>query len=316
MDVIKLRRSADGLAVSRYRPHLATVKARMAGMDTGWLEAQYNNRARIPEHPQLFDQWRRSSAAVRARRICALDVRYGPGPGEALDVFLTRRANAPVLVFIHGGYWRSLDKSDHSFVADAFADAGALVVVPNHALCPAVTVGDIALQMVAALTWLFHHAAAHGGDPRRIVVAGHSAGGHLAAMLLCCDWKRVATGLPADLVGSALAVSGVFELEPLRHTPFLQADLRLTAESAQRLSPVNFAAPRGRLLTTVGALESEEFLRQSRAIRTAWGRRAVPVCETIAGANHLSVLHDLADAGGRSHRLALQLLGLSTAATR
>jgi arylformamidase len=288
----------------------------MAGIDTAWLEAQYNNRKRIPEHPRIFEQWRSDSAAVRARRACALDLAYGPGPGETLDVFGAAQANAPVLVFIHGGYWRSLDKSDHSFVADAFADAGAMVVVPNHALCPAVTIEQIALQMVDALAWVFRPAAVHGGDARRIVVAGHSAGGHSAAMLLCCDWPAVAPDLPAGLVRAALAVSGVFELEPLRHTPFLQADLRLTAESAQRLSPVNFAAPRGKLLVTAGALESEEFLRHSRAIRTAWGRRAVPVCETVPGANHLTALHDLADAGGRSHQLALQSLGLSTVVAR
>ena len=283
----------------------------MAGVDTDWLEAQYNNRARIPEHPQLFAQWRERSAQARARRACTLDVPYGPGPNETLDVFPAARPGAPVLVFIHGGYWRSLDKSDHSFVADAFADAGAMVVVPNHALCPAVTIGQIALQMVAALAWVHRHATAFGGDARRLVVAGHSAGGHLAAMLLCCDWPSVAPDLPAGLVDRALAVSGVFDLEPLRHTPFLREDLRLSAASARRLSPVHFPPPRGRLVATVGALESEEFLRQSRALQSAWGPRAVPVCKSIAGANHLSVLHDLAGPQGHSHRLGLDLLGLS-----
>ena len=132
-----------------------------------------------------------SSALARSQLRGQLDVRYGEQPGEALDVFAARQPNSPVLVFIHGGYWRALDKSDVSFVAPAFVDAGAMVVVPNYALCPAVTIETIALQLTRALAWAWRHAAEHGGDPQRIAVAGHSAGGHLAAMMLSCRWKDV-----------------------------------------------------------------------------------------------------------------------------
>jgi arylformamidase len=286
----------------------------MDRIDPAWLDLQYNNRARIPEHPRIFERWSEASALVRERSSARLDLAYGNGPNETLDVFAARgptaASGAPVLVFIHGGWWRSLDKADHSFVAPAFNQAGAMVVVPNYALFPAVTIDTIALQMTRALAWTFRNAALHGGDPRRIVVAGHSAGAHLAAMLMCCNWSAVGAGLPADLVAGALAVSGVFDLEPLRHTPFLQADLRLTPAAVARLSPARFASPAGRLFAAAGADESEEFLRQNRLIREAWGARCVPVCETIGAANHLTVLHDLADPAGRLHSLALRLLGL------
>ena len=288
----------------------------MARLDPAWLDIQYNNRARIPEHPQIFERWSERSALVREHSSARLDLAYGSGPNETLDVFpaagpkAAGAAGAPVLVFIHGGWWRSLDKFDHSFVAPSFNRAGAMVVVPNYALCPAVTIEGIALQMVHALAWTFRNAALHGGDRRRIVVAGHSAGGHLAAMLMCCDWGAMGLDLPANLVRDALAVSGVFDLEPVLHTPFLQADLRLKAAAVARLSPVRFPRPAGRLFAAAGADESEEFLRQNGLLREAWGERSVPVCETIAGANHLTVLHDLADPQGRLHRLALELLGL------
>ncbi len=239
-----------------------------------------------------------------------LDVAYGRAESERLDVFLPNAPGAPVLVYIHGGYWRALDKRDQSFVALPFVAAGAVVVTPNYALCPAVTIEHIVLQLVQALAWVWRHAAEHGGDPARIVVAGHSAGGHLAAMLLACDWRAVAADLPADLVKSALAVSGVFELEPLCHAPFLAPDLRLDEATARKLSPAAMPAPNGRLVAIVGADESEEFLRQNALIAEAWGARAVPVCEQVPGRHHMNVLHELADPSSRTHRLALQLLGL------
>lgn len=283
----------------------------MTRPDPAWLDAQYNNRARIADHAQVFERWAKASALARDQSTCGIEVAYGDGPAQTLDVFPSPRANAPVLVFIHGGYWRSLDKRDHSFVAPALTAAGAMVVVPNYALCPAVGIEAIALQMVQALAWTHRHAAHYGGNPGHIVVAGHSAGGHLAAMLLSCRWSDVAPDLPARLVRAALSISGLFELEPLRRTPFLQADLRLTRASAERLSPAHFPPPRGEMFAVVAADESEEFLRQNALIRSRWGERAVPVCETLPGVNHLTILHQLADPAARLHGLALRLLGLA-----
>lgn len=276
-----------------------------------WFDAQYNARARIPGHPAILKHWADASASALARPGWVLDRAYGDDASERLDILLPPRAGAPVLVYIHGGYWRALDKRDQAFVAPRFSDAGAMVVQLNYALCPAVDIAHIALQLVRALAWVWRHAGEHGGDRERIVVAGHSAGGHLAAMLLACDWRSVAADLPADLVKSALAISGLYELEPLRHAPFLAADIGLSAVSARRLSPALWPAPsRGKLATVVGGDESEEFLRQTELISRAWGPDVVVAAETVAGRNHMDVLHEIADPRSRTHRLALELLGI------
>lgn len=278
--------------------------------DLAWLDAQYNPRATVPDFAQQLQKWAAASAHTRAHAPCALDLPYGDGADETLDVFPAAVAQAPVFVFLHGGYWRALDKSDVSFVAPALTAAGALVVVPGYSLAPAVTVEHIVLQMVRALEWTWRHAAAHGGDPSRIVVGGHSVGGHMAAMLLSARWKQVAEDLPAQVVQGALSISGLYDLEPLRLAPFAQ-ELALTPASVRRLSPAFFPRPKGRLMALVGAQESEEFRRQNQLIRDVWGPTAVPVCETVAHADHFTILRDLADPAARVHACARQLLGLA-----
>lgn len=286
----------------------------MADHAPEWFDTQYDNRARVADSAQILERWTRAAQLSREKSACRLDLEYGTHASERLDLFPAQTehsALAPVLVFIHGGYWRALDKADHSFLAPVFTDEGAMVVIPNYALCPSVSMEHIPLQLVQALAWVWRHAAEHGGDPNQIVLVGHSAGGHLAAMLACCDWKAVAPDLPRHLVKGVLSISGLHDLEPLRQAPSFQRDLRLDADAVRRLSPVNFPAPdETPVYCVVGAKESEEFKRQNGLLRQAWGARSVPVCEEVPGLDHFSILHDLANPEGRSHQLARKLLEL------
>ncbi len=287
----------------------------MPKKDAAWHDRMYNNRALVPDFADHFAHWKNASEQARQTLPAQLDVRYGDGPNETLDIFPAARADAPVVIFIHGGYWRSLDKADHSFVVPALRDMGACVVVVNYALCPGteaqpVTVPDIALQMAQASAWVWRHIGAHGGDRNNITVIGHSAGGHLAAMLLACDWKKLGRDLPAGLVRKALSISGLFDLAPVRKTPFVQGDLRITPAHVCMASPAKWQRPRqGVLYTVVGGDESAEFLRHNRLIHQAWGPKTVPVCEDLPGLNHFSVVTDLTRPGSRLNVLAQTLIG-------
>jgi arylformamidase len=304
-------------------------------LDAEWLDTQYDNRKRVSRFPQYLAGWEaRSRDAIEGKHgdSVLLDVPYGGAGSDRCDVFRARprapedaaaspgcrSTGAPVLVFVHGGYWRSLDKKDFSFIGPAFAREGACVVIPNYALCPGtdnkpVRVPDVTLQLVRLLVWIHHNIGKHGGDPSRITLAGHSAGGHLAAMLLTCVWKAVARDLPARLVKNALSISGLFELESIRQTPYLEVDLRLTPAHALQASPAWLPNPklsggRGVLYSVVGADESAEFLRHNSLIQKAWGKKTVPTCEVLPGLNHFSILDALVQPGHRLNSLALELL--------
>ena len=277
--------------------------------DTQWLERMYNNRMRVPDHGDYLARWAAESALARGSLPCELDVAYGDAPRERLDAFAAKARGAPLVVFIHGGYWRALDKSMHSFIAAALHDAGAAVVVPNYTLCPQASIQQITLQMARAVRWSWRHARSLRASPARITVIGHSAGGHLAAMMLACAWKVFDPALPADVVKRGMGLSGLYDLAPLMHVPSLQEVLRLTPQQVHEASPARLPAPtRGRFVALVGGDESGEYLRQNRALRQAWGRERVPLATALPGLNHFSIVDALTTPGHRVHRLARELM--------
>jgi arylformamidase len=272
-----------------------------------FCEREYNARASIPEHPQIFARWAEQSAATRRLRACLLDLSYGDTAGERLDLFPARRDGAPLLVFIHGGYWRSLDKSDFSWVAPQFVNHGISVALLNYGLAPKTPIEEIVRQMLRAHAWLYRNGDRLGFDPERIYTAGHSAGAHLTAMMLAALWPAYEPDLPGDLVKGGLAVSGIYDLEPLVPAQFLRDDLQLTARQARRLSPVRMPPATSRpLYTAVGALESGEFRRQTALIGKAWAgvlERDVP----MPNCHHLNVIDELANPANPLFDAALEM---------
>lgn len=278
------------------------------GYDREALDREYDNRRKVADSAAWLDRWARDSARARQELPCRLDVAYGPHPGETLDVFPAPGPGpAPVQVFIHGGYWHRLDKSDFSFVARAFRAAGAATVVVNYALIPAVDMDELVRQCRAAVAWVWQHAASFGGDPARIHVSGHSAGGHLIAMVMATEWERF--GAPPGVVRSGAGLSGLYDLEPIRLC-YLNDVLGLTAEAARRASPVHLPPPaRGRLLLGVGALEGAEYHRQTRALADAWstGGMELTVME-LAGHHHFSIVSELADPTAGLSRAIVEMM--------
>jgi arylformamidase len=265
----------------------------MNAPDKAFLAREYSPREAVPDHPKYFARWAEDSAKARSRMTCHLDLRYGEMPGETLDLFPARKGDGTCLMFIHGGYWRAFDKKDHSFLAPAWVDGGVSLAVVNYDLCPRVTIDEIVRQMLRASRWLWLHAEDYGMDQDRLYVSGHSAGGHLTAMLMGAVWPVFDPRLPKDLWKGGLAVSGLYDLRPLMDVEFLQQDLRLDEESAERLSPALMPpATRAPLMTCVGGEESSEFQRQNALLGERW--RGVLAADIPApGAHHFSVLDRL-----------------------
>jgi arylformamidase len=262
----------------------------MADID---YESEYNNRARVPEHPQIFAQWARDASAYRAALPGArkTTMSYGGTARQILDVFLAGAGvDAPLAVFIHGGWWRSLEPASFSHMAAGLNARGIDVAVAGYDLCPQVGIADIIEEMRAALLLLWR---TYG---KRMLAYGHSAGGHLSAAMMATDWGAHAPGTPADLVPVGYGISGVFDLLPLTYVS-MNADFRLDAAGAKAVSPLYGPAPRGATFdAVVGALESNEFLRQSRTLAGTWGKAGVTTrYGEIAGTNHFTVLAPLAD---------------------
>jgi arylformamidase len=274
------------------------------------LDREYNPSAAIPEAAATFARWQQASEQACANHPCSTGVAYGPTRAEYLDIF-PAAPGSPTHIFLHGGYWRRFSARDHAFLGPPLAAAGLTTVIVNYELCPRVTIDEIVRQVRAAIAWTYKSISGFGGDPERLTVSGHSAGGHLTGMALATDWQND-YGLPSGIIKGALPISGLFDLAPFPYT-YLQPALQLTWDQVRRNSPI-LLAPSMRLPVTmaVGGLESAEFKRQSSAYaRHLEGHGLGADRLELDGRHHLSVLEGLADPTSPLQGALRRLAGLT-----
>jgi len=252
-------------------------------------EAEYNNRVRIAEFPAIVARWQAASATDRQAARAELDQPYGAGERQRYDLFYAGERTAPLVVYIHGGYWQLGERQMFAFLAPAFNAAGLDLAIPSYSLCPTVSVLQIIEELRRCLAAIWTKTNKHP------VVIGHSAGGHLTAAMLATDWRQV-PGVPEDLVRAGCAISGVFELAPLIPTTMNNA-MRLDPETARAASPLFWPPPpRDRtLVAAVGDGETLAFHQQSRTMVAAWAKAGVTAeYLSVAGTNHFTVVDELA----------------------
>jgi acetyl esterase/lipase len=267
------------------------------GMDRAQLDAAYNNTAAVPERNAIVAAWAARSAKVRRDHAGHLDIAYGDSPRERLDLFLAANPNAPTLAFIHGGYWQMNDKESFAFFAEGLLPLGINLAVVEYTLAPAARLDRIVAEVRRATQWLGDHLGEYGADPTRLYVSGHSAGGHLTA---------AAITLPA--VRGGLAISGLYDLEPIRLN-YLNEKLGLDRDEAERNSPMLHlpdSAPE--LVITYGTAELPELCRQSIDYAGAWLSRGLPGrLLPVEGTNHFTILDALADPNGELARVFVKM---------
>jgi arylformamidase len=250
------------------------------------------------------------SEAARAKLPCRRDVRYGPHRDEVCDVFPAARPGAPLMLYLHGGYWRMLTKDENSFVATALQPAGATVMVNTYSLCPDVHLDVIVQQCRAFVAWAWRNAGFYNADPARLFVSGHSAGGHLVGMMLATDWERD-YGLPRDAIKGAVAISGLYDLAPLARA-FTNEWLQIAPGAAARNSPLKLE-PKSKcpVVAAVGGDEPVGFLTQTRAYVAHLEAKGVPVTVVdLPGMDHFAAWNEIMDPKTPLAKAVLKLMGL------
>jgi arylformamidase len=279
------------------------------------LYAQYNNRAMVApdvREAHKAEQSVRTEAFVAASKRVHPDLAYGPGARERLDLFLPQADAAPLLAYLHGGYWQWNDKEPFAFLGEQLIPAGAAFANIEYTLCPDVSLSELTNQARRAIAYLWREAGQFGYDRGRIVVCGHSAGGQLTAMMMATDWPGFAGDLPTNVVAAGLPISGIYDLEPIRLTPLNDLVGMDTAE-ARAQSPMFMAPPtKAPMVVVAGGAESEEFIRQAEDFAARWREHGV-AAESIVpdGLDHFTVLDTLAEADHAVYNAAARLLGLS-----
>lgn len=263
--------------------------------DQAALDRQYNNRLHVPGFASYIERWKSLSRQTEKEFPVAKDIAYGELPREQLDIYPSPQPSSKTLIFIHGGYWQKFDKADFQFITRAFRADNVTTVIINYPLAPAVSIDQVVLSCRKSLQWLYKNIAGHNGDPNQLYVAGHSAGGHLAAMLLTTQWN--AFNIPTDAIKGVCAVSGIFNLEPIRLSDLNQV-LGLDSATALRNSPVLLApSVQCPLAIVAGADETDEFRDQGQELYSRW-KETIPIEKIeVEGANHFSIVETMLDPG-------------------
>ena len=281
-------------------------KVTLAALSDETLNQQFMPRIAVPTHEKWLAEDLASSAAIRVRGLGQLDVRYGAGPRQTLDIFPAAKPSAPILVWIHGGYWRALSKEHYTTIVPPLLAAGAAVVLVGYDLCPAVTLLELLAQTRDALHWVRAHAAEMRGDPDRLILAGNSAGAHICAMALQHDWPEESG--TADAIRAAALITGIYDLSPVPRIP-VQQEVQLTADDVKRLSPMHLPVrSAARCLVAAGSDEPNMWIDQSRDYHAKL--RAAGVTSDlmiVPDRHHFSITRDLANA---ATPLAQAVIGL------
>ena len=273
------------------------------------LDDQYNQRVLVPDAENYIAADRAESARVRAKLDCRIDVAYGPGEDQKLDLFPARAPGAPVAVYMHGGAWTRSDKAVESFMAESFVAAGAAFASVNFSLCPKVSLDELVRQAREAVVWCRRNAGSFGGDAERLFIAGHSSGGHVGGMMVVTDWT--AHGLPRGTIKGALLCSGMYDLEPVRLSARNEY-LELDEAAARRNSAIHHIPDDGcPLVIGYGGGEQREFRRQSRAFAAAWRARGLTVNEIdLPGVNHFALRRYFNDPDGPILKATFAMMGV------
>ena len=268
-----------------------------------WHELQYNPRTTVANASEIIPAWKIRAERTQARLSFDADISYGPHPREVLDFYRAPNAKG-TLIYIHGGYWRMLSKVETSWVADGFVEHDASVALINYPLCPEVTLGDIRNSIIRSFVHLYENTL-NEEERKNIVVAGHSAGGYLAALHLATDWTKF--GLPENPIAGVIAISGIYDVAPLMQTS-MNADIRISQDTAPHLNlmtaDIHSRAP---IVFVVGGNEPQEFHRQAADQAKAWVE-VKPRILSVAATNHFTVVDALATPGGELNTIAHAML--------
>lgn len=273
------------------------------------LDTQYNNRLQVPDYADYLNRWELLSRHTEQKLPVIKDLPYGNLQRERLDIYPSLQPQSKTLIFLHGGYWQMLDKSMFHFIANGFHSYGITTVLLTYPLAPDVSMDQIVFSVRKAIKWLYSNYSSFNGDPHQMYVAGHSAGGHLAAMLMATDWKLFDAGLSANVLKGICAVSGLFNLVPIQLS-YINKVLKMDMETAKWNSPVMLeplnSCP---LIVAVGEAETAEFNEHSKELYNSWRKKGIDSqFLQLPGQNHYSIVETIVDPQSSLHQALRQLM--------